>query len=86
MRRWRRKDVRWPALAALLVGASAACAAEAGQASDPARSTPPPATPEAALGDSLVAAWIEEAGGLAAWDDLRSARFTVTTVWYDSLA
>lgn len=36
------------------------------------------------LADSLVDAWIGAAGGLAAWDSVRSARYTITTVWYDS--
>ena len=43
-----------------------------------------PGSPEAALGDSLVDAWIRAAGGLDAWRDVESARYTVTTVWYDS--
>ncbi len=42
------------------------------------------ASPEAALGDSLVDAWIDAAGGLRAWWDVTSARYTVTTVWFDS--
>ncbi|MGH7540153.1 MAG: hypothetical protein ACRELC_04045, partial [Gemmatimonadota bacterium] len=41
-------------------------------------------SPAAALGDSLVDAWIAAAGGLETWNDVRSARYTVTTVWYDS--
>lgn len=37
------------------------------------------------LADSLVGAWLTEAGGLAAWRNIESARFTITTVWFDSL-
>jgi len=51
-------------------------------------STPPVAadrTPEEVLADSLVGAWLDAAGGLDAWADIRSARYTITTVWFDSL-
>lgn len=41
--------------------------------------------PAAALADSLVHGWIDAAGGVGAWDDVRSARYTVTTVWFDSV-
>lgn len=34
--------------------------------------------------DSVVDAWIRAAGGLQAWRTVRTARYTVTTVWYDS--
>ncbi|NIU53875.1 MAG: hypothetical protein GWN32_02125, partial [Gemmatimonadetes bacterium] len=34
--------------------------------------------------DRLVDAWIEAAGGLDAWRDVESLRYTVTTVWFDS--
>lgn len=34
--------------------------------------------------DQLVDAWIEDAGGLDAWKSVRSVRYTVTTVWFDS--
>jgi hypothetical protein len=50
----------------------------------PATSDPRAESPEAVLGDSLVDAWIDAAGGLRAWWDVSSARYTVTTVWYDS--
>ena len=43
-----------------------------------------PTSREEATADSLVDGWIEAAGGLAAWNSVQSARFTVTTVWYDS--
>lgn len=51
----------------------------------PAGGDSSPASPEAALGDSLVDAWIAAAGGLGAWWDVQTARYTVTTVWYDSV-
>lgn len=38
----------------------------------------------AATADSILDAWIEAAGGLAAWDSVRTLRYTVTTVWFDS--
>lgn len=38
----------------------------------------------ASRGDSAVAAWIRAAGGPAAWDSVRSLRYTVNTVLYDS--
>lgn len=34
--------------------------------------------------DMLVDAWIEAAGGLDAWRQVRDLRYTVTTVWFDS--
>lgn len=37
----------------------------------------------AALADSAVDAWIRAAGGLEPWRSLRTARHTVTTVWFD---
>jgi hypothetical protein len=39
---------------------------------------------EVARADSIVDAWIDAAGGLRAWHDVTSLRYTVTTVWYDS--
>lgn len=62
----------WLAVAAL----AAACGPSANDASR---------SPEAALGDSLVDAWIRDSGGLDAWWEVESARYTVTTVWYDSV-
>lgn len=46
----------------------------------------PPAgsAPAATAADSILEAWIEAAGGMAAWDSVRSLRHTVTTVWLDS--
>ncbi|MDX1578463.1 MAG: hypothetical protein R3266_08260 [Gemmatimonadota bacterium] len=40
--------------------------------------------PDQVLADSLVGAWLEAAGGMEAWHDVEAARFTITTVWYDS--
>ncbi len=61
--------------------AGAAAAAACAQSQDTDRSE----DPAAALADSLVRVWIDAAGGLEAWEDVRSARYTVTTVWFDSL-
>ncbi len=85
MRRRGRKAARWAGLATLVIAGTGGCATDAGRASEGSSSSRSQASPEAALGDSLVSAWIEEAGGLETWNDLRSARFTITTVWYDSL-
>ncbi len=69
-----RQLVLLAAIASLL----AACGiAESGGTGAEARS------PEA-LADSVLDAWIEAAGGPEAWEQVRTARFTVTTVWYDS--
>jgi hypothetical protein len=42
-------------------------------------------TPAEVLADSLVGVWTEAAGGIEAWHAVRSARYTVNTVLYDSL-
>jgi len=42
-------------------------------------------TPEETLADSLVDAWIEAAGGMESWEEARTLRFTIMTVWYDSV-
>lgn len=34
--------------------------------------------------DQLINAWIEAAGGLDAWADVKDLRYTVTTVWFDT--
>ncbi len=68
-----RRSLSTLALAVAL--ASTACA-EAGSS--------PAASPDQVMADSLIGAWLEAAGGMAAWDDVRSARFTITTVWFDS--
>lgn len=36
------------------------------------------------VADSLVTGWIQAAGGPSAWESVRTLRYTVTTVWYDS--
>jgi hypothetical protein len=36
-----------------------------------------------ARAEAIVADWIDAAGGADVWDDARSLRYTVTTVWYD---
>lgn len=59
-------------------GAPAAAEAVGSAAGEEARS------PEEALADSIVGAWIRAAGGAGAWDSVRTARYTVTTVWHDS--
>lgn len=62
-------------------GATAtADAAAAERAAAPASAT----TAGAARADSVLDAWIQAAGGMAAWDSVRSLRFTVTTVWFDA--
>ncbi|MFQ5678166.1 MAG: hypothetical protein ACE5HP_01745 [Gemmatimonadota bacterium] len=38
----------------------------------------------AALADSILATWVQAAGGMEAWESIHTARYTVTTVWYDS--
>lgn len=55
-----------------------ACAGETAPAAESGRS------PEQVLADSLVGAWLATAGGLDAWRSIESARFTITTVWFDS--
>ena len=42
------------------------------------------ASAAASLADSTLDAWIRRAGGLAAWDSVRTLRYTVTTALYDS--
>lgn len=65
---------------AICLGAAASTLACA-----PTEDDPSPTSLEAALGDSLVDAWIAAAGGLEAWWDVERARYTVTTIWYDSI-
>lgn len=67
-----------PVLLGLLVaacggGPAPAAEAEAGR------------SPDQVLADSLVGSWLDTAGGLAAWHAIESARFTITTVWFDSV-
>lgn len=54
-----------------------------GEEAAPAAAPGGPA-PAEAIADSLVGAWIGAAGGSEAWDSVRSLRYTVTTVWFDS--
>lgn len=69
-----------PAFAlALALAAAAGCAPDG---SSPATSTA--LDPDRVLADSLIGAWVEAAGGMEAWRDIESARYTITTVWYDS--
>jgi len=42
-------------------------------------------TSEEVLADSLIGRWTETAGGVDAWGSVRSARYTINTVLYDSL-
>lgn len=50
-------------------------------------SAPPAANlaPDEVLADSLIGAWLEAAGGMGAWNDISSARYTIMTVWFDSV-
>lgn len=45
---------------------------------------PPGSRGHESTADSLVSEWIRAAGGPSAWDSVRTLRYTVTTVWYDS--
>lgn len=67
----------WPALALAVL--ATACG-EAGAPAAAAR-----LEPDQVLADSLIGAWLAAAGGMDAWHDVRSARYTITTVWFDSL-
>ena len=75
-----------PALASSALLVAAACQ-ETGDASrtSAAGSSATSRTPAELLADSLISAWTEAAGGIEAWDAVRSARYTVNTVLYDSL-
>lgn len=42
------------------------------------------ASERASLADSTLGAWLDRAGGLPAWDSVRTLRYTVTTALYDS--
>lgn len=65
------------ALAALVAAAVVACGE-----SGPGASASPDGS-AATVADSTVDAWIRAAGGLEAWRSLRTARHTVTTVWFE---
>lgn len=79
----RREAMRIRSLA-VLVGLGLAvlgCGGEAG----PDRAAPPPDTAgSVSTADSAVGEWIRAAGGSSAWDSVRTLRYTVTTVLYDS--
>lgn len=78
-------------LLALVAAAVAACGdsdreastSAASSVSEASATSPPGDADAAALADSTVDAWIRAAGGLEAWRSLRTARHTVTTVWFD---
>ncbi len=70
-------------LAAVVASAVVAGAAGCGQG-DGGESGPAASGDTASLADSTLAAWIERAGGLAAWDSVGTLRYTVTTALYDS--
>ena len=59
-----------------------ACSPTAGDGS--AQDGDGPGADGASAADSAVAAWIRAAGGMEAWRDVGTLRYTVTTVWYDS--
>ncbi len=60
---------------------AAACGGEGGEgAASPGGDAGSSASPA----DSAVGAWIRAAGGPSAWEDVRTLRYTVTTVLYDS--
>lgn len=69
-----------PTTAAALTGLAAALALAACVGGEGAGESPSTVS----TADSVVGAWIEAAGGLDAWRSVRTARYTVTTVWYDS--
>jgi len=63
-------------LVAMLAGG---CGGEASPAAE--RDRPPVEV----LADSLIGSWLAAAGGMETWDGLESARYTITTVWFDSV-
>lgn len=72
-----RHDVTAWAASALVSLAALGCAAEGPRvAADRG--------PEEALADSIVGSWLAAAGGMEAWRGIESARYTITTVWFDS--
>ncbi|MDH3733642.1 MAG: hypothetical protein OEU54_08910 [Gemmatimonadota bacterium] len=60
------------------VSTAGACGASGPSTADAERA------PDQVLADSLVGAWLAEAGGMEVWRGVESARFTITTVWFDS--
>lgn len=76
--------MRWAALALGLAALWAGGCGGDGSPGAPATDAAASGEEGVALADSLVGAWIEAAGGEDAWSSVRSVRYTVTTVWYDS--
>ena len=72
------------AVAIVTAGVVAGVALAGGMAQEAA--SPPGAPGTDAAADSLVARWIEAAGGMETYWDLRTARFTLTTEMYDSIS
>lgn len=72
--------------AGLLVVACGGAPEQAGDGPESRDSGQEPAggSASSSTADSLVDAWIRAAGGASAWDSVRKARYTVTTVWFDS--
>ncbi len=67
-----------PLLAAVLIALQVGCA------DNTMSDRPASSDPEEVLADSLIGSWVDAAGGLEAWEAIQSARYTITTVWYDS--
>lgn len=73
------------------LGLATALALSACGGGDGATAEPRPDTAPASglsggtVADSILDAWITAAGGLSAWDSVHSLRYTVTTVWFDSI-
>lgn len=70
------------ALLVALAVSAAACGGPGDGAPAADRDGAPP--PAASPADSAVGAWIAAAGGTDAWRSVRTLRYTVTTVWWDS--
>ena len=68
----------------LLAGAAGCGDRSAGDAGQASAEQGGPSSAAASLADSTLDAWIDRAGGLAAWDSVRTLRYTVTTALYDS--
>lgn len=68
-----------PALAVIATATVLACGPSGVPSADAERA------PDQVLADSLIGSWLTEAGGMDAWYGIESARYTITTVWFDSL-
>lgn len=84
MSRTRRAATFGPALWFLIVCAGCEPTAESGSGNGDAESAGATRDAATALADSALEAWLDAAGGLSAWDSVRTARYTVTTVWFDT--